>query len=256
MKNFPLILFICLSGLSACLPLNGLPVTLQPQDLIGTFVAQTLTAKPSATYVTPTSTMVPNTSIPIPPTSTPYSPTLTFTSTRTPSPTLPVQTPDEFIRMYYYNINVANYPYTWSLLDQNFVASMNNLGLGGYAGYVKFWDTVHSVRVLNVVVVFQCEGCVIVNVTARYKYNNGVVTTVTDPYILVYNDLRNTWLFHSSLMPSSTPSLTPTSTPFHSPTPTVSRTATPTPSYTPTATSTDTLVPSSTPSDTPMPTAT
>jgi hypothetical protein len=213
MKILLFIVFICLFGLSACLPLNGPPATLPPQDLVRTFVALTLTAQPSMTLVAPSNTPIPSTSTPVAPTSTPLPPTPTSTSTWTPSLTLPIQTPDEFIRMYYYNINVANYAYTWSLLDSSFVATMNNLGLGGYQGYVKFWNTVHSVRVLDVAVVFQCDGCVVVNVTARYKYNNGVVTTVTDPYILVYDANRNTWLFHSSLVPPGTPSITPTKTP-------------------------------------------
>ena len=205
--------------------------------------------------IVPTDTPVPNTPTPVPPTSTPVPPTLTFTSTWTPTSTLPVETPNDFIRLYYYNINVANYPYTWSLLDRNFINTMNNLGLGGYAGYVRFWNTVHSVTVLNVVVVFQCDGCVVVNVTARYRYNNRVVITVTDTYILVYDEFRNTWLFHSSLTPSNTPSLTPTYTPVHSATPTPSRTFTPTPSPTNTATATftDTVTPSETPSDTTAP---
>jgi hypothetical protein len=252
MKHLVLILTFCILALSACLPVNGLPSTLQPQDLIGTIVAQTLTANATGTMAASTNTLVPNTPTPVPPTSTPVPPTLTFTSTWTPTYTLPIETPDQFIRQYYYNINIANYPYTWSLLDLNFVTTMNNLGLGGYAGYVRFWNSMHSVRVLNVVVVFQCNGCVVVNVTARFRYTNGAVITVTDTYILVYDEFRNTWLFDSSLTPSSTPSLTPTSTPVHSPTPTSSRTGSPTPSITitNTATQTGTATPSETPSET------
>jgi len=253
MKHLLLIFVICLLTVSACLPIDLFPATMQPQDMIGTIVAQTLTAKSSSTLAALTTPSLPATITPVSPTSTPVPPTLTDTTTWTPTPTLPTQTPDQFIRHYYDNINVANYPYTWSLLDLNFVTTMNNLGMGGYSGYVKFWDSVHSVRVLTVVVVFQCNGCVVVNVTARYKYNNGVVTTATYTYILVFNAVRNTWLFDSSLSPAGTPSLTPTYTPVHSPTPTPSRTATPSPSWTATATPSSTITLTDTLTDTAVP---
>jgi hypothetical protein len=258
MKHFVFILCICLLALSGCLPANGLPATLQPQDIIGTIVGQTLTARPKDTLVAPTNTMVPNTSTPVPPTYTPLPPRPTSTSSWTLSPTLPTPAPDQFIRTYYYNINIANYPYTWSLLDLNFITTMNHRGMGGYAGYVKFWNSVHEVRVMNVVVAFRCDGCVVVNVTARYHYNNGVINTVTDPYILVFDVFRNTWLFDSSLAPVVTPTYTPTHTPVHTPTRTHTRTFTHTPTFTltGTATLTDTVAPSDTPipTDTPSPT--
>ena len=187
MKQIVFILWICLMAFSGCITVNSSPATLPPQDIIGTIVAQTLTARANNTLLAPTYTMVPNTFTPVPPTYTPLPPSPTSTSSWTPSPTLPTPAPDQFIRTYYYNINIANYPYTWSLLDLNFITTMNHRGMGGYTGYVKFWNTVHEVRVLNVVMAFQCEGCVVVNVTARYHYNNGVITIVTDPYILVFD---------------------------------------------------------------------
>jgi hypothetical protein len=260
MKNNVVVISICLLGLTSCLPMPSPPATLPLQDLIGTSVAVTLTAQPASTGMLTTNTLVVSTATSPPPTFTPsrtltpIPPTSTFTPSGTPSPTSTPQTPDQFIRRYYNNINVANYPYTWSLLDSNFITAMNTLGMGGYAGYVKFWDSMHSVRVLSVVVVFQCDESVVVDVTARFKYNNGLINTETNRYLLVFNQARNTWLFDCSLSPTATP--TPTQTPTRSATPTSTRTATGMPTSTPTSSFTLTPTETATPSYTLTPTDT
>jgi len=68
MKYIVFLLSLCSLTISACLSTELLPSTMEPQDLIGTIVAQTLTAKPSYTLVAPTNTIVPNTPTSVPPT--------------------------------------------------------------------------------------------------------------------------------------------------------------------------------------------
>jgi len=84
MKRIVLILSLCLLALSACLPTELPPSPTLSEDLLGTLVAQTLTAKPVYTLGAETNTPVQNTptSTPIPPTPSPtHAPSVTPTST-------------------------------------------------------------------------------------------------------------------------------------------------------------------------------
>jgi hypothetical protein len=247
-----------------------------PTDLLQTVLAQTVTAQPTSLPSTPTDTPVPSTPTAFTPTPIPPSPSPTPLPSNTATFRLPAQSPEQFVRYYFDNINISNFALTWSLLSPRFKSVMNGPSQGGYQGYVNFWNTVHNVRVDRVEVVFECFGCVVVNVTARYYYNSGVLTTVSDTYILVYDYVRNTWLFESSLVFTSTPSptrtrtkaptrtwtvsRTPSSSPTDTHTPTFTFTPTPTSTFTPTPTDTDTptLTPTETPTftDTPTPTST
>jgi len=116
----PAVYFLILSILimSACMPVvpGGLPV--EPTDaagLVQTVVAMTLTAKPTSTRAaalpsTATYTLLAPTSTSLPPSP---SPTAVWTHTYEP----PAQTPDQFVRYYFNNINISNYSLTWSLLS-------------------------------------------------------------------------------------------------------------------------------------------
>ena len=255
MKRIACLLLLGLFVLPACdllapsLP-PGQPTV--PFGVYQTLVADTLTAL-APTVPTPTVTPTPDTPTPVLATPVPAS--------RTPAPSAtsqPAQTPDQFIRYYYANINVANYPLTWSLLSDRFKSVMNGVGLGGYQGYVKFWNTVHEVRVQNVTVVSSCSGCVVVRVTALYHYKSGMLSTDSSLFVLIYDPVRRTWLFDSSYANTPTPSATATRTPTRSATPsrtntpgaTATASATPTGSPTPSPTSSET--PSDTPTDTPV----
>jgi len=275
MKRLPIIFIPSLLILAACALLNPLGLSTPPAfptDLLQTFIVQSLTAQPTHTPAASTGTNAPGTATPIAPTATSLPPSPTPVPTGTATFFLPSQTPEQFIRFYYDNINISNYSLTWSLLSPHFKNTMNGPAQGGFQGYVDFWNTVHNVLVDRVEVVFQCFGCVVVNVNARYHYKNGTLTSAADTYILVYDYIRNTWLFESSLVFTPTPLPTPTRTKAPSRTPTVSRTPTPSPTptfthtFTPTFTSTDTATdtstdtltptPSETPTDTPTPTST
>jgi len=84
MKRIVLILSLCLLAFSACLSAELLPTPTLSGDLLGTIVAQTITAKPTDTLSAVTSTMVQSTPIPspVPPTQTPpLAPLVTPTNT-------------------------------------------------------------------------------------------------------------------------------------------------------------------------------
>ncbi len=260
-KRRMLFLTLGLLMLSSCalpIPSNAPVPQLLTTGQVQTIIVQTLTAWPTSTRSatlpsTLTSTEVPNTITPLPP-----SPTLTPSATQTG--VHPTQTPDQFVRLYFSNINISNYSLTWSLLSDNFKNAVNGPSQGGYQGYVQFWNTVHSVTVETVTVISQNDYYAAIMVNALFHYNSGVLTMTTTDYTLVYNYSRNTWLFDTTpaatSTPSNTPSLTPTQTITLTRTPTRSRTATTFPSSTPTLTSTDTPTLSPTPSDTSTPTIT
>jgi hypothetical protein len=269
MKPIVYFLILCILIMSACLPVvpGGLPV--EPTDMAGlvqTIVAQTLTAKPTSSQVpsmagTSTFTPLPASSTPVPPGP---SPTAIWTHTYVP----PSQTPDQFVRYYFNNINVSNYSLTWSLLSARFKSAVNGPSQGGYQGYVDFWNTVHSVKVQSVYVIGQIGDYAYIKVNALYHYNNGQLVNTTVQYTLVYDRSRGTWLFDTTLVPTSTPSRTYTPTATRTKTATRTRTPsstatgsptstqTPTGTQTATATSTDSPTPTWTPTPTPTDTDT
>ena len=147
-------------------------------SLIGTIVAQTLTAFPSAT---------------------------------TQTAALPAQRPQDFISGYFDAINSRNYTLTWSLLSDRFKDALNGPSQGGYQVYVEFWDSVNRVTVLEVTHTCQGEMCA-VNVTLQLDYKNGQFDTSIYPYTLTYDRARSTWLF-DLLPPEPAAQANPTATP-------------------------------------------
>ena len=114
-----------------------------------------------------------------------------------PQPYYTSQSPTQFILYYFSQINSANYPAAWSLLDANFISHNNNASQGGYASYVAYWDTIYHVNVQSVSVVSLGNATATVSVYAIYTLNSGVVAGYTTAYNLVYNYSRSTWLFDS-----------------------------------------------------------
>jgi hypothetical protein len=211
MKRF-LILLLSLTVLSGCVFTSVSTPAPVPASVLQTAVALTLTAQPNVPSATLTPAVVSGSATETatnlaeaPPA---VLPTLTGTPTAVPPTAAPaysgsypsspiLQTPDQFIRSYYSNINVANYAYTWSLLTSNFIATNNGPATGGYAGYVSFWNTVHEVVVQGVGLVSQNGGYAVVNVSALYHYNNGSLVNTTVAFNLTYNYSRATWMFDS-----------------------------------------------------------
>ena len=167
MKRMILILMIALGALSGCVVSAPPAPSAAPGNAIETAVVQTLTAMPTSnlasfpTAVPATATALPVAATAIPPSPTPTallpSPTATLAPTAASSGGggyyAPVtENPSAFIRYYYGQINLGNYPLTWSLLDANFINNNNGPATGGYAGYVNFWSTVHEVIVQSVYV--------------------------------------------------------------------------------------------------------
>ena len=140
-------------------------------NFIGTIVAETLTAFPSA----PTQTA-----------------------------TLPAQTPQDFISYYFDNINSRNYTFTWTLLSDRFQNNLNGSSQDGYQVYIDFWNSVNQVTVLDVTQMCQVDLCA-VNVTMRLDYYNGQSDTSIYPYTLTFDHARNTWLFDLLPNPTATP---------------------------------------------------
>jgi hypothetical protein len=168
---------------SACVRSSPQSLTNQPNpynNLVGTIVAQTLTAFPSATL----------------------QPNLTATFT---------QTPQGFISYYFDNINSRNYALTWSLLSDSFQNNLNGSLQDGYQVYVDFWNTVHQVTVMDAIPACQADLCA-VKVTLRLDYYNGLLDTSIYPYNLTYDHARNTWLFDFIPSPTATPTLIVTAT--------------------------------------------
>ena len=225
MKRFRMIAFFALLVLiilSACgLFSPSIPATsTNPnKDLVGTIVADTLTAIPS-------STPMPEASL-----------ELSLTPIPTQTATLPPQTASGFIFWYFDNINSRNYELTWSLLTDSFKNSLGGSTQYAYLDYVTFWNTVRKATAMQVH--SNCEGdlCA-VNVTLKLDYYNGKSDTTPYPYTLTYDHARATCMFDYIPVPTATRSRTPTTHFTHTRTPTP--TITPTPSKTRTATITPT----------------
>ncbi len=165
-----LLLLLTFSACARFYP-SGAPTQPNPySNLIGTIVAQTLTAFPSAT---------------------------------TQTAALLAQTPQDFIPYYFDNINSRNYALTWSLLSDRFKNNLNGSSQDGYQVYVDFWNTVNHVVVLDVTHVCQGDQCA-VNVTLQLDYYNGPFDTSIYPYTLTYDHARNTWLFDLLPDPAAT----------------------------------------------------
>lgn len=122
------------------------------------------------------------------PTSTPLVPTNTIVPT-------PFNSVEQFIRMYFQEINSRNYETTWSLLSEAFKASRNSPQNGGYQGYVDFWNTMDRVEILEINILEQSSQSAEVFVVANYHYKNGVTTTGKQNFYFIYDFTGNTWLF-------------------------------------------------------------
>ncbi len=175
-KLFSLSFLLVLLLFSACgRSTPSIPAT--PTDpyshFVGTIVAQTLTAFP-------------------------------YSATQTAA--LPVQTPQDFIFYYFYNLNSRNYALTWTLLSVRFQNSLNESAQDGYQLYVDFWDSVNQATVSEVTQTCQADVCA-VNVTMRLDYKNGQFDTSIYPYTLTFDHLRNTWLFDLPTPPAATPAI-------------------------------------------------
>ena len=175
---------------------------------VGTAIMQTLTALPSPTSPTKTIAAVPPTPTAILPTPTAILLTDTPTPTEVPSPTSVIlpppavqvyspQYPDQFIRYYYSKINQRNYQLTWSLLSDSFKYANNGADQGGFLEYANFWDSVRRVDIFGVTITSQSGGYAGVNVNMQYSYYSGAIISNLQPFNLIYDYNRGTWLFNS-----------------------------------------------------------
>ena len=114
-----------------------------------------------------------------------------------PTPAPVYYTPDQFIYHYFYNINLRNYPYTWSLLSPSFIANNNPPSDGGYWGYVDFWDSVSRVDVTYATVVSNSGVYADVSVGLKFTYDSGLVTNAYATYHLLWNYSLANWQFYS-----------------------------------------------------------
>jgi hypothetical protein len=204
-RILPLVVILVLL-LSACQP----KTPAETPNLVQTAVVLTLTAQPTA--IPPTQTpLLPTPTLSLA-TPTAVTPTATATTAVAPPPAVvpaaPVWYPnyaDQFIRYYYQNINARNYNLTWSLLTDAFKYAVNGPAQGGYQGYVDFWNTVSRVDISSVVITGQSSGTATVTVGMTYNYFNGNVVSVNQPFNLLFDASRNTWMFHSPSVVVPTP---------------------------------------------------
>jgi hypothetical protein len=105
--------------------------------------------------------------------------------------------PADFIYYYFNNINLRNYPLTWSLLTASFIANNNPPSSGGYTGYVNFWNSVAWVEITGVVITSYSGSYATASVGMVFHYNGGLVTTTIPTYYLVYNYGLGSWQFYS-----------------------------------------------------------
>ncbi len=157
---------------------------------------------PTAASPTPTGELpTPMQELPVPTTasSTPTEvatlPEPTSTQTAVLTPDLDLADPVEFINFYFGNINVRNYPLTWSLLSEHFIDTMNSPAQGGYQGYVDYWNTARRVDILDVAIESQDGTSARVNVNMTVHYEDGRTINWHQHFSLVYEHARNTWLF-------------------------------------------------------------
>ena len=126
-----------------------------------------------------------------------YRATWMFDSNTVPTPAPVYYTPDQFIYHYFYNINLRNYPYTWSLLSPSFIAKNNPPSDGGYWGYVDFWNSVSRVDVTYASVVSNSGLYADVSVGLKFTYDSGLVTNAYATYHLLWNYSLANWQFYS-----------------------------------------------------------
>lgn len=200
MKRIFLLLLIPLFAIPACSRAAGN----NPTAIVPIFL-ETSTSTPggadTGSTPIPTGTTVSLTSSPSPI----PSPTATFTFTPTALPTVTgwsTQVPDQFIHYYYDHINLRDYQLTWSLLSDQFKANVNGPATGGYQGYVNYWNTVQQVNIFGVTISSQVGGTAVVLVNMQYVYLNGKVGSVLQPFNLIYDSTRGTWLFDSPTPPA------------------------------------------------------
>lgn len=100
------------------------------------------------------------------------------------------------VRDYYSAINDGRYTVTWAMLSDHFKETHNSPQKGGYAAYVKWWDSVARVDVGKVSVVKQTGD--LATVFAELSYvKNGKQIDDTTPYIqLIFDPTAQEWLFY------------------------------------------------------------
>lgn len=114
-----------------------------------------------------------------------------------PTPAPVYLTPDQFIYYYFQQINLRNYPLTWSLLSASFIANNNPPSSGGYAGYVDYWNSVYRVDITSASVLSNNGLYADVSVGMKFTYNSGLVTTAYPTYHLLWNYSLGNWQFYS-----------------------------------------------------------
>ena len=97
--------------------------------------------------------------------------------------------PEEFIRIYYSNINKRNYDSTWASLSSNF-QSMS----GGFSGYKDWWDSVDKIQVISTTLMNNDNGQATVNAKIRYFMKTGVdVDDEKGLFYLSWNSDKKNW---------------------------------------------------------------
>ncbi len=196
MKRIPLqIILTAMMLFASCSPQAAAPteVKLEIESATSPCPPIVFPTTPVPTY---TPEVRPSTSTPPP-----ISPTASPSSTASPAPTSSLQTPDQFILLYFDHINQQDYSFTWKLLTERYQNAYHSPAQGGFEGYAGFWKTVERVEILNIVIRSQDSSSARVEVSARYLYTSGVITTSTVTYDLTFTASRQTWLIDAA--PSS-----------------------------------------------------
>jgi len=122
-------------------------------------------------------------------------PTLLFIASPSPPPTeIPISYADpvQFIQDYFMLLNNRQYQDAWSRLSSKFKQNLANIG--GYDGYVSYWDTVLNTEIKLAEILSRSDSEVYVKTEVIYHYKAGYDITGHTTYKLVKDLSSSSWL--------------------------------------------------------------
>ncbi len=96
--------------------------------------------------------------------------------------------PEEFIRLYYEEINNRNYQLTWSMLSDNFKQRKHCCKPDGSfdnGPYIDWWNSIRQVETLSVTTQEWNDNSAVVEITLRYYKMDGDVVDSTSVFHLI-----------------------------------------------------------------------
>ncbi len=102
-----------------------------------------------------------------------------------------LESPEQFIREHYTDLNNRQYEKTWSGLSDNF---KNQQISGGYSEYREWWSSVRRINIGRISVIKKSGQQAIFDTELQYIMNNGQGINDTKKYITVlYDPKKDSW---------------------------------------------------------------